>query len=120
MNLAPEILAIVDFIKERSHKLYLNDWPPEQIANYVIEKIRLKQMIFVEENSVITGVVFFQPAIYAIYIEQIWCSNKRAMLVFLRILQDNWPKVQKIKAYHQRRCREISFNLTQFIRIYGR
>lgn len=121
MSLPSDLQEIVDFIRFNSEKLRIREWTDEQIGGYILEKISLRQCIVIYESNKPAGVIFFRLLNEReMYVEQFWCSCRGILRKFLFILESNFPSVTTLKGLHQRRRREINFNVKQFIRIYGR
>lgn len=129
MNLAPEIERLVKFVKSRSQKLPLGKFTYEQLACYIGEKIKNKQLIVINDESgeTIIGAVVFDPrksnvAFTTFHIEQLWADNKIAMKCFLNILKTSFPTIKLLTAIRNKgnNCREVTFKLETLEKIYGR
>jgi hypothetical protein len=115
-----ELQEIVNFIRSRSEKLKIKEWTDEQIAAYILEKSSKKQCIVLHQFDKPAGVIFFDlltPKL--MYIEQFWAAEKFIVKCFLKILKDNFPTVEQLHAWHQRRGRTLKIPVKDFIRIYG-
>jgi hypothetical protein len=123
MWLPNNILEIVNFIRSHSTKLNISTWTDAQIACYLGEKIAKKEVILLTDDEATQkpiGIIFFHPkSSTEIYIEQFWVRDKEVFRKFLALLKSLFPSVNTLTAWHQRRERNLIFNVDKLIRIYG-
>jgi hypothetical protein len=98
-----EIKQIVDYISERRSRGWLRTYTKDEITTFVLERIKESEICVVYERGQITGVVFFCPNRSGeFWVDQIWASNRRAILCFLAELKKRFPAVNLIRGWRRK------------------
>lgn len=121
MSLPKDLQDIVNFIRNNSNQLKCKDWTDNEISEYFLTKAKQRQVLTVYHKEMPAGIIYFNVLNNEnMYIEQFWCPQRFVFKIFLQILEQNFPCIKYLRAYHQRRKRTLTFPVKQLIRIYGR
>jgi hypothetical protein len=98
-----EIKQIVDYISERRSRGWLRSYTKDEIAVFVLERIKESEICVCNDGGQITGVVFYCPNRSGeFWVDQIWCENRRTMLSFLAQLKIMFPEVTVIHGWRRK------------------
>lgn len=98
-----EIKQIVDYISERRSRGWLRTYTKDEIAVFVLERIKEQEICINYDGGQITGVVFYcANRSGEFWVDQIWCDNRRAMLSFLAQLKKLFPEVDIIRGWRRK------------------
>lgn len=98
-----EIKQIVDYVAERKSRGWLRNYTKDEIAVFVLERIKEQEIYINLDGGQITGVVFYcADRGGEFWVDQIWCSNRRAMQCFLLKLKELFPAVKIIRGWRRK------------------
>lgn len=105
-----EIKQIVDYISERRSRGWLRTYTKDEIAVFVLERIKEQEICVNYDGGKITGVVFYcANRSGEFWVDQIWCDNRRAVCSFLAELKKRYPNVDIIRGWRRKLSNQKSF-----------